>query len=164
MAYKQKRAEQGKIPYSALKGFIWVFSATILRPLTSARSYATIADRKRQNSRCTCHRNKTNERKLCAAGNMEPSPKRISGDGSAPPRFRFGFPCCSGYPFRGVCLAAAARSAAALVNDKLTPNCHLLFNAGFTWKKYLFMLWYIKVLALYKKPCVNGDTVNGVVC
>ena len=33
-------------PYSALKFFLWMFSATILRPLTSARNYATIADRK----------------------------------------------------------------------------------------------------------------------
>ena len=28
--------------------FLWVFLVTILRPLTSARNYATIADRKRQ--------------------------------------------------------------------------------------------------------------------
>ena len=35
-----------EIPYSALKVFLWVVSATILRPLTSARNYATIADRK----------------------------------------------------------------------------------------------------------------------
>ena len=34
--------------YSALKVFLWVFSATILRPLTSARNYATIADPKKQ--------------------------------------------------------------------------------------------------------------------
>ena len=34
--------------------------------------------------------------------------------------------------FLGVSLSAAARSAAALVYDKLTPNCHLLLNAGFT--------------------------------
>ena len=44
----KKRAEQGNFPYSALQIFLWVFSATILRPLTSARNYATIADRKRQ--------------------------------------------------------------------------------------------------------------------
>ena len=34
--------------------------------------------------------------------------------------------------FLGVSLSAAARSAAALVYDKLTPNCHLLNNL---WKK-----------------------------
>ena len=61
--------------------------STILRPLTFARNYATIADRKRQNSKGICRGNKTNGRKLCAAGNTEPVPKRISGDGSAPPRF-----------------------------------------------------------------------------
>ena len=43
-----KRAEQGNDPYSALKVFLWEFSATILRPLTSARNYATIADPKKQ--------------------------------------------------------------------------------------------------------------------
>ena len=37
-------------------------------------------------------------------------------------------------------------------------------KTGFTWKKYPFMLWYSKVSMLFKKPCVNGDTVNGVVC
>ena len=34
--------------------------------------------------------------------------------------------------FLGVSLSAAARSAAALVYDKLTPNCHLL---NLIWKK-----------------------------
>ena len=43
-----KRARQGCNPYVAPKLFIWVFSATILRPLTSARNYATIADPKKQ--------------------------------------------------------------------------------------------------------------------
>ena len=37
----------------------------------------------------------------------QPSPERFSGDGSAPPRFRFGFRC---RPFRGVCLAAAGEA------------------------------------------------------
>ena len=46
-----KRAEQETFSYSALKFFVLVFSATILRPLTSAKNYATIADRKSANSR-----------------------------------------------------------------------------------------------------------------
>ena len=41
----------------------------------------------------------------------QPIPKRVSGDGSAPPRFRFGFPCCSCLLFRGVCLAAASEAS-----------------------------------------------------
>ena len=41
----------------------------------------------------------------------QPIPKRVSGDGSAPPRFLFGFSCCSCCLFRGVCLAAARVSA-----------------------------------------------------
>lgn len=70
----------------------------------------------------------------------QPIPKRVSGDGSAPPRFRFGFPCCSCCLFRGVCLAAAPERASArvtvrrqphrqlcrrLVIDKHTPWCQL---------------------------------------
>ena len=39
------------------------------------------------------------------------SPKRVSGDGSAPPRFRFGFPFCSCCLFHGVCLAAASAAS-----------------------------------------------------
>ena len=53
VAYRSRKASQtakepGKdnFPYSALKFFLLVFSATILRPLTSARNYATMADRK----------------------------------------------------------------------------------------------------------------------
>ena len=57
VAYRSRKASQtakepGKdnFPYSALKFFLLVFSATILRPLTSARNYATMADRKSTNS------------------------------------------------------------------------------------------------------------------
>ena len=60
----------------------------------------------------------------------QPIPKRFSGDGSAPPRFRFGFPFCSGCLFRGVCLAAAAQSAAALVYAKHTPRCQKVVFEG----------------------------------
>ncbi len=42
-----KRAEQGTTLLGS-QSFLWVFSATILRPLTSARNYATIADPKKQ--------------------------------------------------------------------------------------------------------------------
>ena len=41
----------------------------------------------------------------------QPIPQRVSGDGSAPPRFRFGFPFCSCCLFRGVCLAAASAAS-----------------------------------------------------
>ena len=41
----------------------------------------------------------------------QPIPKRVSGDGSAPPRFRFGFPFYSCCLFRGVCLAAASEAS-----------------------------------------------------
>ena len=54
-----------------------MFSATILRPLTSARNYATIADRKRQNSRGTWNGNKTNERKQCAAAKAAAGPQAV---------------------------------------------------------------------------------------
>ena len=117
-------------------------------------------------------------RKLCATGNTEPVPKRISGDGSAPPRFLvavnfalqsacfrnppvllrygsssrkifalqifFGSPVLLGFPvisrlfFRSVCLTAAARSAAALVYAKHTPqcqNCYALFYISLLYNK-----------------------------
>ena len=48
MLTDSKRAGQGKLPYLALDSFIWGFSATILRPLTSARNYATLSRPKRQ--------------------------------------------------------------------------------------------------------------------
>ena len=59
---------------------------------------------------------------------VSPVWKRLSFE-----RLRFGL-------FLGVSLSAAARSAAALVYDKLTPNCHPLFNiamnkSGFHLKK-----------------------------
>ena len=41
----------------------------------------------------------------------QPIPKRFSGDGSAPPRFRFGFPVILCLLFRGVCLAAASAAS-----------------------------------------------------
>ena len=41
-----KRAEQGQLSLLGFQFVYMVFSATILRPLTSARNYATIADRK----------------------------------------------------------------------------------------------------------------------
>ena len=55
----------------------------------------------------------------------QPIPRRVSGDGSAPPRFRFGFPCCSCLLFRGVCLAAASEaSRTCLCQAHATvPNC-----------------------------------------
>ena len=54
----------------------------------------------------------------------QPIPKRVSGDGSAPPRFSICFFIAS---FRGVCLAAEARSADALVYAKHTPRCQINF-------------------------------------
>ena len=58
-----------------------------------------------------CRTIKTNERKPCAAEKRQPVPKRVSGDGSAPPRFRFGFSFYSCCLFRGVCLAAASEAS-----------------------------------------------------
>ena len=82
-----KRAEQGKGSYSTLNSFIQVFSATILRPLTCAKSYATIADRKSANSKGAMN-GKNKFKESCARRQKrQPIPERVSGDGSAPPRF-----------------------------------------------------------------------------
>ena len=56
----------------------------------------------------------------------QPIPKRVSGDGSAPPRFRFGFPVISLFGFLWRVLGCGARQRAALVYDKHTPQCQNL--------------------------------------
>ena len=53
----------------------------------------------------------------------QPIPKRVSGDGSAPPRFRFGFPVISLFAFPWRVLGCGARQRGALVIDKHTPQC-----------------------------------------
>ena len=64
-----------------------MFSATILRPLTCAKSYATLADRKSANSKGAMN-GKNKFKESCARRQKrQPIPKRFSGDGSAPPRF-----------------------------------------------------------------------------
>ena len=78
----------------------------------------------------------------------QPIPKRVSGDGSAPPRFRFGFPCCSCLLFRGVCLAAASEaSRTCLCQAHATvPN------------KFFILIFLIFALFLHVKtaPCESG--------
>ena len=66
---------------------------------------------KKTNLRGALSGHETNKRKLCAAEKATADPKRVSGDGSAPPRFRFGFPCCSCCLFCGVGLAAASAAS-----------------------------------------------------
>ena len=52
----------------------------------------------------------------------QPIPERVSGDGSAPPRFRFGFPRCSCCRF-AACAWLRRAQRAALVYAKHTPWC-----------------------------------------
>ena len=82
---------------------------------------------KKTNLRGALSGHETNERKPCAAGNTEPIPKRISGDGSAPPRFRFGVPVIFLFAFPWRVLGCGARQRAALVYAKHTPRCQNLF-------------------------------------
>ena len=51
---------------------------------------------------------------------------------------------------KGVSLSAAARSAAALVKDKLTPNCHLTVLAVVL--RYEFVRLFSRVCALGRRP------------
>ena len=60
--------------------------------------------------------------KTGAAEKRQPVPKQFSGDGSAPPRFRFGFPFCSCCLFRGVCLAAAPEREARRFVVRRSPH------------------------------------------
>ena len=62
-------------------------------------------------------------RKHCAAEKAAADPERFSGDGSAPPRFRFGFPVISLFAFPWRVLGCGARQRAALVYAKHTPWC-----------------------------------------
>ena len=55
----------------------------------------------------------------------QPIPKRVSGDGSAPPCFRFGFPVIFLFVFPWRVLGCGARQRAALVYAKLTPQCQI---------------------------------------
>ena len=82
------------------------FSAVDVREVLCYHSRPKKRKFKRYNER-----QKPIKRKPCAAEKRQPVPQRVSGDGSAPPRFRFGFSCCSCCLFRGVCLAAARVSA-----------------------------------------------------
>ena len=54
----------------------------------------------------------------------QPSPERFSGDGSAPLRFRFGFPCCL-VVFFVACAWLRRAKRAALVYAKHTPRCQI---------------------------------------
>ena len=116
-----------------------MFWATILRPFTSARNYATLSHPKRQcggienacfpanAAKATAleKQNAENENQRVESRvrrkKRQPSPKRFSGGGSAPPRFRFGFFRVS---FRGVCLAAAgfARRTCLCQAHATVPN------------------------------------------
>ena len=64
-----------------------------------------------------------------------PIPSGSAGTAPPPPRFPVRFPFFL-FCLWGVSLSAAARSAAALVIDKLTPNCHLLLfmSINIFWK------------------------------
>ena len=74
-----------------------MFSATILRPLTSAKAYATIAGRKSKIRRGEEHNtekqkawkgkeSESAEGKRKRRGKAAADPERVSGDGSAPRR------------------------------------------------------------------------------
>ena len=112
---------------------------------------------------------KSDERKPCAAEKRQPIPKRISGDGSAPPRFR---PVL----FRlsvGVCAwlrrpraqraadGAASAAPSALpptcILAKRTPNCHLrkIICFGGNMK---YIDWLIQWLENYIHPSVKVRT------
>ena len=70
---------------------------------------------------------KTNYEKAVRGGKSgSRSPKRFSGDGSAPPRFRFGFPVISLFAFLWRVLGCGARQRAALVYAKHTPWCQTI--------------------------------------
>ena len=85
-AFNKKSAEQGTSPYSALKvHYIGVLSDDFAA-VDFREDYANLSLPKEAKFK-RCRTIKTNERKPCAAEKRQPVPKRVSGDGSAPPRF-----------------------------------------------------------------------------
>ena len=98
---------------------------------------------------------KSDERKPCAAEKRQPIPKRISGDGSAPPRFR---PVL----FRlsvGVCAwlrrPRAQRAADGAASAAPSPNCHIIYYGridNYSCIQLLLMvIFYSEYVMLMKK-------------
>ena len=71
-----------------------------------------------------CRTIKTNERKPCAAEKRQSVPKRVSGDGSAPPRLSVWFSVLFLFTFSWRVLGCGARQRGALVYAKHTLRCH----------------------------------------
>ncbi len=138
---RRQSAEQGETPYPAHEVVLWVFSATILRSFTSARNYATIALPKRQKQEVYERKWKATAKKALRGGtNGSRSPKRVSGDGSVPPRFLFAqlpFRLCnllcrrrciiSLFVLRGVCLLRRRAAPALSYNTSTRQGCKLIF-------------------------------------
>ena len=139
-ACKQKKSQARNFPYSALNSFLWVFSADderYARVHGAKRKYdfATVDFReelcyhsrpkKRKFKRCN-ERQKPMKESHARRKKRQPFPKRFSGDGSVPPRFRFGFPCCL-VVFFVACAWLRRAQRAALVYAKHTPRCHINF-------------------------------------
>ena len=74
--------------------------------------------------RCTEERKQNQKRKLCAAANAAAGPQADQRGRLRAAALSLWFFVLVLLFFRGVCLAAAARSAAALVQDKHTPESH----------------------------------------
>ena len=102
MPHRQQKSRAREFPYSALKVFYRCFQqmtsamrestersgSTILRPLTSARNYATIADRKSANSEGNMVYQKNN-------GYFKPE-KKIPSQNSLPLTNKFDWVSCGG--------------------------------------------------------------------
>ena len=148
-------------PYSAINVYLWVFSATILGPLTSARSYATIADRKRQNSEVDVTEIKPMKESHARRQKRQPFPKRFSGDGSAPPRFRFGFPVISlfAFPWRvlGCGGAKRRRTRLCLAHATVPLEKNYLF-----WRTYEIHRLAYKVAGKLRSPIHQGADLRAV--
>ena len=82
---------------------------------------------KKTNLRGALSGHETNGRKLCAAGNTEPIPKRFSGDGSAPPRFLVAV----NFAFRR--LAKATRQLCSVTAPLPKKFCDTFWEPCFTW-------------------------------
>ena len=77
MPHRQQKSRARELSLLGSNSFIWVFLATILRPLTCAKSYATIADRKSANSEGMTH-TKVHSAAYCKSEKKIPSQSQNS--------------------------------------------------------------------------------------
>ena len=91
--------------------------------------YANLSLPKEAKFKRFSERKNNNKKALRGGKSGSRSPKRVSGDGSAPPRFRFGFPVISLFAFLWrVLVAAAHQRRRSRIKTSTRHGCKWLFR------------------------------------